>query len=50
MAIRAPDGANNVLKSIEKWNQETETWSEVEDLLEEKRAAFGLVAAPKSLV
>ena len=43
-------GDDNYLKSIEKWNPETETWSEVEDQLEEKRIAFGLVAAPKNLV
>ena len=41
---------NNWLKSIEKWNPETETWSEVEDQLEEKRWVFGLVAVPKNLV
>ena len=40
----------NVFKSIEKWNPETETWSEVEEQLEEKRRAFGLVAAPRNLV
>ena len=39
-----------VLKSIEKWNPETETWSEVEDQHEEKKGGFGLVAAPKNLV
>ena len=39
-----------VLKSIEKWNPETETWSELEDHLEEMRVAFGLVAVPRSLV
>ena len=41
---------DNELKSIEKWNPETETWSEVEDQLEEKRSGFGLVAFPKSRV
>ena len=40
----------NWLKSIEKWNPETETWSEVEEQLEEGRYDFGLVAVPKSLV
>ena len=44
------DDDGNVLKSIEKWNPETETWSEVEEQLEEKRYGFGLVAVPKSLV
>ena len=41
---------DNSLKSIEKWNPETETWSEVEDQLEEKRLYFGMVAASKNLV
>jgi len=49
LALGGYDGDNG-LKSIEKWNPETETWSEVEDQLEEKRSWFGLVAAPKSLV
>ena len=44
------DGNYNDLKSIEKWNPETETWSEVEEQLEEKRQGFGLVALPKNLV
>ena len=38
------------MKSVEKWNPETETWSEVEEQLEERKSAFGLVAAPKNLV
>ena len=41
---------DNSLKSIEKWNPDTETWSEVEDQLEEKRYYFGMVAVPNSLV
>ena len=50
LALGGWDDDNNELKSIEKWNPETETWSEVEDQLEEKRAHFGLVAVPKNLV
>ena len=50
LALGGLDDDNNALKSIEKWNPETETWSEVEDQLEEKRESFGLVAVPKSLV
>ena len=50
LALGGYDDNSNALKSIEKWNPETETWSEVEDQLEEKRAHFGLAAAPKSLV
>ena len=46
LALGGYDGAN-ALKSIEKW---AETWSEVEEQLEEKRFGFGLVAAPKNLV
>ena len=49
LALGGYDGGN-VLSSVEKWNPETETWSEVEDQLEEKRERFGLVAVPKSLV
>ena len=49
LALGGDDGFNQ-LKSVEKWNPETETWSEVEDQLEEKRRGFGLVAAPKNLV
>ena len=50
LALGGYNDDGNQLKSIEKWNPETETWSEVEDQLEEKRRAFGLVAAPKNLV
>ena len=50
LALGGRDDDDNRLKSIEKWNPETETWSEVEDQLEEKRSTFGLVAAPKNLV
>ena len=49
LALGGYDGGN-VLKSIEKWNPETKTWSEVKDQLEEKKASFGLVAVPKGLV
>ena len=41
---------SNWLKSIEKWNPETETWSEEEAQLEERRSRFGLVGTPKSLI
>ena len=50
LALGGADGPGNWLKSIEKWNLETETWSEVEDQLEEKRLYFGMVAASKNLV
>ena len=50
LALGGVDGDDNTLKSIEKWKPETETWSEVEDQLEEERSLFGLVAAPKNLV
>ena len=50
LALGGLDGGSNRLKSIEKWNPETETWSEVEEQLEEKRNSFGLVAVPKNLV
>ena len=50
LALGGLDDDANGLKSIEKWNPETETWSEVEEQLEEKRRGFGLVAAPKNLV
>ena len=50
LALGGYDYDGNRLKSIEKWNPETETWSEVEDQLEEKRDGFGLVAVPKNLV
>ena len=50
LALGGLDDDDNRLKSVEKWNPETETWSEVEDQLEEKRSGFGLVAAPKNLV
>ena len=50
LALGGYDDDDNRLKIIEKWNPETETWSEVEEQLEEKRSHFGLVAAPKSLV
>ena len=50
LALGGEDDDYNELKSIEKWNPETETWSEVEDQLEEKRRNFGLVAVPRSLV
>ena len=50
LALGGRDDDYNELKSIEKWNPETETWSEVEEQLEEKRFGFGLVAAPKNLV
>ena len=50
LALGGRVDVSNTLKSIEKWNPETETWSEVEEQLEEKRGGFGLVAAPKNLV
>ena len=50
LALGGLDDDDNTLKSVEKWNPETETWSEVEDQLEEKRGGFGLVALPKNLV
>ena len=50
LALGGKDDDRNVLKSIEKWNPGTETWSEVEDQLEEKRLYFGMVAASKNLV
>ena len=50
LALGGRDDDNNQLKSIEKWNPDTETWSEVEDQLEEKRYYFGMVAVPNSLV
>ena len=50
LALGGRDDDDYELKSVKKWNPETETWSEVEDQLEEKRRAFGLVAAPKNLV
>ena len=50
LALGGRDAYYNELKSIEKWNPETETWSEVEEQLEEKRRSFGLVAAPRSFV
>ena len=50
LALGGKDDDRNALKSIEKWNPETETWSEGEEQLEEKRSDFGLVAAPKNLV
>ena len=50
LALGGADDDDNQLKSIEKWNPETETWSEVEEQLEEKRNSFGLVAVPKNLV
>ena len=50
LALGGRVDVSNTLKSIEKWNPETETWSEVEDQLEEKRESFGLVAVTKSLV
>ena len=50
LALGGYDDDNNKLKSIEKWNPETETWSEVEEQLEERKSAFGLVAVPKNLV
>ena len=50
LALGGYDDDDNRLKSIEKWNPETETWSEVEEQLEEKRSSFGLVALPKSRV
>ena len=49
LALGGYDGGNH-LKSVEKWNPETETWSKEEAQLEEKRNAFGLVAVPKNLV
>ena len=42
LALGGYNDDDNVLKSIEKWNPETETWSEVGEQLEEKRAAFDL--------
>ena len=50
LALGGRDDDGNVLRSIEKWNPETETWSEVEEQLEEKRGYSGLVAVPKNLV
>ena len=50
LALGGYDDNSNALKSIEKWNPETETWSEVEEQLEEKRGVFGIVAVPKSIV
>ena len=50
LALGGYDDDNNKLKSIEKWNPETETWSEVEEQLEERKSGFGLVAVPKNLV
>ena len=50
LALGGEDDDNNELRSMEKRNPETETWSEMEDQLQEKRYYFGLVAAPKSLV
>ena len=50
LALGGEDDDYNVLKSVERWNPETATWSEVEDQLEEKRYYFGLVAAPKNLI
>ena len=50
LALGGFDDDANELKSIEKWNPETETWSKEEAQLEEKRNAFGLVAVPKSLI
>ena len=50
LALGGEDDDYNKLKSIEKWNPETETWSEVEEQLEEKKSFFGLVAVPKNLV
>ena len=38
------------LQTIEKWNPETETWSELEAQLQQKRGFYGTVAAPKSLI
>jgi len=50
LALGGYNDDDNWLKSIEKWNPETETWSEVEEQLEEEKSSFGLVAAPKNLV
>ena len=50
LALGGDDDDDYSLKSIEKWNPETETWSELEVQLEEKRNKFGLVAVPRSLV
>ena len=50
LALGGKDDDRNALKSIEKWNPETETWSEVEEQLDEKRNSFGLVAAPKNII
>ena len=50
LALGGWDDDDNLLKSIEKWSPETETWSEGENQLEEKRSWFGAVAAPKSIV
>ena len=50
LALGGYNDDDNWLKSIEKWNPETETWSEVEEQLEEKRDVFGLVALPENLV
>ena len=38
------------MSSVEQWDPDTETWSLLETELKYKRAYFGLVAAPKSIV
>ena len=38
------------MSSVEQWDPDTETWSLLEIELKYKRAYFGLVAAPKSIV
>ena len=50
LALGGYDDGGNGLKSIEVWNPETETWSEVEEQLEKGRGGFGLVTVPKSKV
>ena len=50
LALGGENVDGNELMSIEEWNPKTNTWSEVEDQLEEKRSSFGLVAVPKSLI
>ena len=50
LAVGGRGVGDSYLKTIEKWNPETETWSEEEDQLGEKKGFFGMVAAPKSQV
>ena len=50
LAVGGRGVGDSYLKTIEKWNPKTETWSEEKDQLGEKRGFFGMVAAPKSQV